>query len=333
MTLAWAESVRDIPDALRTRPFTHEQARRAGVTPRMLMGKRFVRLFPRVWRAADYEMTADDWLAAARLSLPADAQLTGISRIQVCGLEYGPRRPLRFVVERDHHLDLEEIFLHRTKRMPPVDDVGVVVAAAFIAYCALTRVIDAIKVGDWLLHHGHMTKAAVRDLALAQLWRDGADEAIWILDHLDGDARSLPESETRAVLTFAGLPRPEVNRLLELDEDVVIIGDLLYRKWRVLVEYEGAHHQRDRVQYNSDVERYAALRNHEVRYVQATKEKLGHARTLVGEVYRQLLAAGYDGPAPEFGERWKLLFSSVAVAVGPRRARARDSARARASGA
>ncbi len=87
-----------------------------------------------------------------------------------------------------------------------------------------------------------MTKDSLRTLALAQLWRDGADEALWILDHLDEDARSLPESEARAVLTFAGLPNPEVNKALQLEEDLVVIPDLLYRALGVAVEYAGGSH-------------------------------------------------------------------------------------------
>ena len=154
-------------------------------------------------------------------------RLTGISRLQRLGLDFGPRRPIRFVIEGDHHLDLDGIFLHRTKRLPPTDDVEVTVPAAFIAYCARARVIDAIKVGDWLLREGHMTLAPVRDLALAQLWRDGAHEAIWVLDHLDGRSRSLKESETKAVLVFAGLAAPALNVPVDVGEDVVLIGDLV----------------------------------------------------------------------------------------------------------
>lgn len=310
--------MKPIPVELRTGPFTLKRAKKLGLTPRMLEGKRFVRLFPRVYRVADYEMTDADWVAAARLALPEDAVPTGITRIQMAGLDYGPLKPLRFVVARDHHIAFDGLFLHRTKKMPPTDDIGVVLAAAFIAYCALARVIDAIKVGDWLLHNTPMTKEDVRNLALAQLWRDGADEAIWILDHLDEEARSLPESETRAVLTFAGLPRPEVNKPVALEQDLIVIPDLLFRALGVFVEYEGGQHQEDREQYGSDLDRYAALRRHEKRYVQVTKEKLRLPKRLVGEVYRELLAAGYDGPPPEFGERWKLLFLSVTTAVGPR---------------
>jgi hypothetical protein len=268
-------------------------------------------------------MTQADWVAAATLALPPSAHLTGITRIQRLGLDFGPLRPIRFVVEGDLHLALDGIFLHRTERLPPTDDVGATPAAAYIAYVARARVIDAIKVGDWLLHHGHMTLQELEDLALSAPWRDGAHEALWLLDHLDGRSRSIKESETRAVIDFSGLPAPEVNTPVDLeDDDVVVIGDLVYRKWRVVVEYEGAHHQLDRQQYVADLGRYALLRAGNVRYVQVTHEKLTHAKTLVGEVYRALVERGYTGDSPAFGEHWRLLFASVSTAVGPRRERA-----------
>ncbi len=308
--------MKPIPSSLLNGPFTHSHAKLAGVSARMLMGKRFVQLFPRVHRHVDYEMTAADWMRAARLALPDDAQLTGITRIQAAGLDYGPVRPLRCVVARDHHIAIDGIFLHRTLKMPPTDALGVTLSAAFIAYCSRARVIDAIKVGDWLLRNTDTTQRSIRDLALAQIWRDGADEAIWILDHLVAESRSLPESETRAVLSFAGLPSPEVNRSFELGEGLILTPDLLYRAERVVVEYEGSQHQEDRSQYVGDIDRYAAYRREEVRYVQVTKERLRRPKSLVAEIHRELLARGYDGPAPAFGDHWRTLFLSVTTAVG-----------------
>src|SRR4029079_17694731 len=106
-------------------------------------------------RVTDHLMNRDDWVAAGRLALPSHVHLTGISRIQQLGLDFGPRWPIRFVVESDLHLVVPGIFLHRTVRLPPTDAVGVAVPGAFIAYCARARAIDAIKVGDWLLHEEH----------------------------------------------------------------------------------------------------------------------------------------------------------------------------------
>ena len=314
--------MRSVPEALKVGPFTRSQAVEAGITSRMLEGKRFVRVFPGVWRHVDHVMTEADWVEAARLALPDSAHLTGLSRLQRLGLDFGPRRPIRFVIEGDHHLAIDGVFLHRTKKLAPTDEVGVTPAAAFIAYVAGARVIDAIKVGDWLLHHGHMTLDELRTLALSALWRDGAHEAVWILDHLDPRSRSLKESETRAVLVFSGLPAPEVNVPVPVGEEVTVLGDLVYRRWRVVVEYEGSHHQEDRAQYVADLDRYALLRAAGITYVQATHEKLSHARTLVGEVFRTLVAKGYDGPPPSFGGQWRLLFAPVSAAVGPRRDRA-----------
>lgn len=281
------------------------------MTARMLTGRRFVRVMPTVYRCRDHRMSDDDWVLAATLALPGRAHLTGITRIQQLGLDFGPRLPVRMVVEGDLHLAVRNVFLHRTKRLPPIDAAGVVPAAAFIAYCRRAYVVDAIKVGDWLLHHGHMTRVELHDLAVGQQWRAGANEALWVLGHLDGDSRSLPESETRAVLTFAGLPAPGVNRPLRLEEDLSLIGDLVYEQWRLVVEYEGAHHQEERAQYVSDLDRYAVMRRHHVGYVQVTHERLCHPRTLVGLVYRELLDRGYDGPPPSFRGNWELLHARI----------------------
>lgn len=320
------DGVRRVPEDLLRRPFTRSEALDLGLTRSMLETRRFERVFPRVYRHRDHVMTHADWVAAARLSLPGEALLTGLTRIQTLGLDDGPWFPLHFVVPDDRHRPRDRIFLHRTRALPPSADGATSVAAAFLAYCSLARVVDAVRIGDWLLHHGHLDPADVTALALAQLWRDGAHEALWVLPHLDGRSRSLPESETRAVLTFAGLPRPEVNAVVP-GLGAVVVGDLLFREQRLVVEYEGRHHQLDRSQYTSDIDRYRVLRAGGARYVQVTAEKLARPRSVVGEVYRELVAAGYAGPPPDFGHTWHGLLARVSALVGPRRDRVLENAR------
>jgi hypothetical protein len=218
-----------IPAAYAAGPFARAAALADGLSPKMLRGQRFTRLHPRVHVARDHELTWDDLILAAKLALPERVHLTGISRIQAAGLDFGPRSPVRFVIQGDHHLAIDGIFLHRTKLLPPLDEVGVTLEAAYIFYCAQARVIDAIKVGDWLLHNGLIDLDILETLAVAQLWRPGCNEALWVLPHLDPDSWSLKESETRPVLVFAGLPRPECNQPLEL-LGVTIRPDLLYRR-------------------------------------------------------------------------------------------------------
>jgi hypothetical protein len=166
--------VRKLPPELRDGPFTRSEALARGVSKSMLRGQRFVRVHPGVWRHVDHEMSHGDWIEAARLALPPTARTTGLTRLQQLGLDLGPRIPVRYVVEGDHHLALEGVFLHRTKLMPPTDAVGVTPTAAFVAACAQLRVIEAIQVGDWLLHRGHMTPQSLSELIVMHPWRRGS---------------------------------------------------------------------------------------------------------------------------------------------------------------
>lgn len=318
--------MREIPDDLLTTPFTRRQALDLGISKKMLAGSRFVRVHPRVWRHRDHQMTWDDEIMAARLALPDDARLTHVTRIQVLGLDFGPRRPLHFVVQGELHLALDGIFLHRTKQIAPSDEMAVSPAAAYLAYCSTARLIDAIVVGDWLLHRGHITTEEIVMLTLAAPWRDGADESLYVLESLDGRSRSVKESETRAILDAAGLPTPQVNHPVDLGDDATALGDLVYVEHGLVVEVQGGHHQRDRGQYVADIERFALFRAHGVPYLEVTKEALCRPKTLVGTVYRMLLDLGYDGAAPTFGDRWTALFRPVRELLPPRRARLRELA-------
>jgi hypothetical protein len=315
-----------VPEPLLHGAFTRRQAAELGVTKRMLAGARFVRLHPRVWRHRDHVMTWADHVRAAQLALPDRARLTHVTRIRRLGLDFGPRRPLHFVIEGELHLALEGIFLHRTKALAPSDDEAVVPAAAYLSYCSTARLIDAIMVGDWLLNQGHMAVPELVELASLAPWRDGADEALYVLERLDARSRSLKESETRAILDASGLPPCKVNHRIDLGDDATAIADLVYVAQGLAVEYQGGHHQQVRAQYVADLERFSLFRDHGVPYVEVTHESLGRPQTLVGTVFRKLVDLGYDGPPPEFGERWRNLFRPVRELLPPRRTRLRELA-------
>lgn len=101
--------------------------------------------------------------------------------------------------------------------------------------------------------------------------------------------------------------------------DRLVVGDLVYVLLRVVIEYEGAHHQEDREQYLSDIDRYKVMRDHRYRYLQVTKERIDQPRAMVKLVHREMCEAGYDGPPPVFGETWRVLFARLSTVVGARR--------------
>jgi hypothetical protein len=266
-----------------------------------------------VWVHVDHAMTPGDWIDAAALAMPDRAQLSHITRIQALGLDFGPLRPFHFAVAGDLHLDLPDIFLHRTEVLPPLDDVGVTPAAAFMQVCATGRMIDAIKIGDWLLHHRHMTTLEVAELSRRDHWRPGARQVRKVLPYLDPASRSLKESETRAVVVFAGLPDPEVNVDLVINGRRLGCVDLLFRLWLLVLEYEGRQHAESPLQFGIDIDRYAGFRDEHVGYLQITNEMLNQPSSLVLRIHRMLIDRGYDGTAPMFGARWRSLFEPIAV--------------------
>ena len=75
-----------------------------------------------------------------------------------------------------------------------------------------------------------------------------------------------------------------------------------------------------RAVYNADIDRYALYRRHDVPYEQVTKERMRSPKATVRWIHAALVAEGYDGPPPMFGEQWESLFRPLAELVRPPRA-------------
>lgn len=302
----------EIPDLARRGPFTRADARAAGVTDRRLQGQQYERLHPGVWRWREYEMTDADWIDAALLAMPERAALSHVSRIQRTGLQIGSTRPVHLTIVGDHHLAVDGIFLHRTKVMPPRDEVGVVPAAAFIQCCESMRLLDVVTIGDHLLHRELASVVGIAELCRLHSWRPGVRAAQWVLPLLDAASRSPKESELRSYVAAAGLPVPEVNVPIHgYDGTVLGIGDLWLPRWRLVVEYEGRQHAEDMFQFRKDIDRYASFRNNDIAYVQITGAMIANPVGAVHRIYAALVRQGYTGPPPRFGARWGSLFRQV----------------------
>ena len=309
--------MRQIPDDFLDGPFARPAALEAGIAARVLEGTRFRRVHKSVYVHRDHPMSWADHVKAARLALPESARTTGVTRLQELGVDVGRRWPLHFVVEGDLHLVLDGVFLHRTAKLPPSDDdeEGVSIEAAFVAFCAEARVIDAIMAGCFLLHKELLDVALLDEILREEKWRRGVAEAAFVVPFLNGRCRSMPEAALLMFVLFSGLPEPEVNQELELAPGVVLTPDLWFAVYRQAVEYEGDQHQDDRGQYNSDIDRYALYRRHDVPYEQVTKERMRSPKAAVRLVHRALVEQGYDGPPPDFGEWWETLFRPLSDVV------------------
>lgn len=311
----WAGAMgvpRMVPSALHGRPFHRDEALALGVTSRQLQHPRFVPLLPRVYCLEDTLMTSRSWVHAGRLTLPADAHVSHHTRLVELGVELGPTFPLHFTVPRDLHLAAtpDSLFLHRTVVLPPVDASGVSIPAALAGAASILRLVDVVKLADWVLHRGHVRLDELHRFTVTDPWRPGVEELRRALDLVDPRSRSLPESEVRCLLVAAGLPRPESNLdIHDADGRFLACGDLVYRWLRLIIEYEGRQHALDALQFERDIHRYGDLRGEGWAYLQVVASMLRRPRDLVCEVHRLMVAQGYDGPAPSFvGTRWHSLF-------------------------
>jgi len=309
-----------IPDEFHHRPFARQAARKAGVPARVLEGTRFKWLHKGVYVHRDHQMTWADHVEAARLALPDNARTTGATRLRQLGLAVGGEWPLHFVVEGDLHLVLEGVFLHRTVTMPPHDDDGVSSEAAYVAFCAEARMIDAITVGCVLLNQEQLDLGLLDQILTEEKWRRGVPETAYVLPFLDDRCRSLPEAALLAYVVFAGLPMPEVNGAVEVVAGVELTPDLWFVDYEQAIEYEGGQHQEERGQYVADIDRYALYRRNGIAYEQVTKERMRSPKAVVRLVHAALEGRGYEGPGPDFGPQWDDLFRRVADVVRPRRA-------------
>lgn len=107
------------------------------------------------------------------------------------------------------------------------------------------------------------------------------------------DSWSPKESTTRLMLVSAGLPEPELNIDI-FDEHGDFLGcvDMVYRRFRVIIEYQGEQHSE---RYAEDVERYARLRANGWDVIEVTRALGRTPSQIVARVAFALRKAGWDG--------------------------------------
>jgi hypothetical protein len=125
--------------------------------------------------------------------------------------------------------------------------------------------LDVVVACDAALRQGHVSADVLATAIHAASGRRGVVRAREAVNLSNGRAESPMETVLRLTLHFAGLPTPEVNVDLYDDNGRWIARpDLLYRKARLVLEYEGEHH-RDRSQSTATSDVIASTRSSDSR--------------------------------------------------------------------
>jgi hypothetical protein len=279
-----------LPHFLQGVSFTVAQGRSVGLGRRRMAGADLARPFygvraPAAWDRevppggfATLLPTRDPGLAqraeALLLVLPPAAVITHLTAARLwplplpsgrpdepihVGVPVPARAPRRPGVAGHQVLDPRATVVHRGG-LPVIDP-----ATMFCQLAPLLTLHDLVAVGDalvrcpvyadddderpWLsrtalrhrvgLFHGRGKQAAMRAIALI---RSGSE--------------SRPETLVRLALAEAGLPEPEVNvGIHDAQGRFIGRGDLVYRRWKIIVEYDGEQHRTSTRQYDRDLVR------------------------------------------------------------------------------
>ncbi|MGS0683718.1 endonuclease domain-containing protein [Nakamurella sp. GG22] len=205
-----------------------------------------------------------------------------------------PRRPS---VVGHESTDLRAVVMARST-LPVVDP-----ATLFCQLGSMLLLPDLVAIGDALV--------------LQPVFQDWSDDRPWVMpeqlqERVDcfrgrGKARaakalglirpgaeSRPETLLRLAILEAGLPEPEVNvPVLDPAGRFIGRGDLVYRRWKVVVEYDGEQHRTDNRQFDRDVRRLDDFAAHGWRVVRITGRTFADRREAMDRVARALIAGGW----------------------------------------
>jgi hypothetical protein len=209
--------------------------------------------------------------AYARRMAP-HAAFAGPTAARIWGL------PLPGPVERDPRLHVvvtggkraprgEGVIGTRTSREIEIrTERGWRVVAPIEAWAGLAQVLSVdrlVEAGDRLLGlpEPYTDRAAIQAFLDGGGGRRGIVKLRAAFEWMRENAYSARETRTRMLLVRAGLgpSEPEPNGLIRLHDGGETRGDLVFRRERVVVEYEGEHHLTDPAQWAKDLVRYNDL--------------------------------------------------------------------------
>jgi hypothetical protein len=287
--------MRPIPAQLLGRPFTLVEAERLGLTRRSLRGDRFARVRRGVYRCVDTPPSLRLEVQAALLVLPPGTAASHTTSLALRGLDIGGQDTLHFSGHLFPEHDVEGVSLHRRRaRLDTVLVDGVPALGprrTFVDAATVLSMRDLIAAGDWLVFHDHVDVLDLRAYAIAS-HLDGVRRARRVAPLVRERVASVYESYVRWDLRASGLPEPEVHVDILDDHGAWLArGDLVYRRWKILVEYDGWQHERDAVQRQRDHLRREALEAAGWRVIVITSEDMRKPGTVVSRVRQAIRQA------------------------------------------
>ena len=297
---------RDLPPAITAQPFTVSEARAAGVSWRVLQGRRFCSPARGAYALAGIDDSLHGRVLTVLTVLPSPILATGVTGLQLLGIDVGPAEPLRFVTTCPRQVRRRGIRVTRVSNLPPARLFAAVPEHCWMIAALELDLVQLVTAGDRLVRLGLTTPDRLAAYVGASVSR-GSAAARPALKLVRGRVDSPRETWLRLCLVLAGLPTPDGNPTIRGRRGQGRV-DLLYAAFLVIVEYEGDQHRTDSKQWHNDIDRNEDFGGAGFLTIRVTKEHARSPRAVVGRVYDALVSRGYRGPTPAFDERWRGLF-------------------------
>jgi len=273
----------ELPRDLPLGGFTLAEARAAGLSRNRTRARDLETPFRGVRAAAGSRAEPGGLIRAYAARMPAGHFFSHATAARLLGfplpgrMENDPRLHVSVLVP-ERALRMAGVVGHTVHRRPGLWIVnGLTTTDPVTTWCDLALslgVDDLVAVGDFLL--GKLVPPATRtELAAAvegRAGRRGVQRLREALELVRPRVESRRETYLRLMVVRAGFPEPDTNVALPLRPGRKgARGDLVYLKYKILVEYDGEQHRTDDAQYARDVERLDDLAADGWRVVRATK--------------------------------------------------------------
>lgn len=237
-------------------------------------------------------------LTAVRLfALPEPHRLHADTRLHVSAI--APHRAPRMRGIRGYSLAPQRAAVEGTLL---VHD-GLRVVSPVDTWCQMAAqltVDELVTLGDALVRRQRpLATIGALDAVLARYsGARGCTKLVQALPLIRPGTDSAKETELRLAIVRSGLPEPEVNTTIYDSLGLPIArGDLVFREYKVLVEYDGEHHRLDLRQYANDVDRNERLAEAEWRTIHFNRTHRAARQTAaLASLRRALCARGWTPP-------------------------------------
>ena len=292
-----------LPPGFTDGAFTSAEARAAGISAKRLRSRDVEHPFWGICLTAGSIQNLTDRCRAFLPRMPAGAFFSHATAARLYGMPLPAKLeadPLIHVtvVDPARTLRIAGVSGHRVANPPGLRSVaGIPVLEPILAWCQLSSVLelnDLVAAGDHLLRppFGLATAPEITTRVGQYAGHRGAQRLRAAEALIRPRVESRRETFLRLFLLMCGFPEPDTNLNIPLPAGKRRVrGDLVYFRYKVLVEYDGEQHRTDDTQYNRDAERLHDLR--EAGWVVITVRKSSSKEWVQGAVDAALRSRGW----------------------------------------